>query len=51
MPDALPGTEFAEGVLPGADGGEFSDVFWSSRPQVGFEKTMSRKRTNASPRA
>ena len=25
MPDALPGTEFAKGVLPEADSGEFSD--------------------------
>ena len=31
MPDALPGTEFDEGVLPEADSGEFSDDLWSNR--------------------
>ena len=31
MPDALPGTEFAEGVPPEVDGGEFSDDLWSNR--------------------
>ena len=31
MPDALPGKEFAEGVLPEADSGEFPDGLWSNR--------------------
>ena len=30
-PDALPGTEFVEGVWPEADSGEFSDDLWSNR--------------------
>ena len=29
--DALPGTEFAEGVSPEADSGEFSDDLWSNQ--------------------
>ena len=49
MPDALPGTEYAEGVPPETDGGEFSDDLWSNRSQVGFGKTMSQPRTNLSP--
>ena len=31
MPDALPGTEFAEGVLSEADSGEFTDDLRSNR--------------------
>ena len=29
-PDALPGTEFAKGVQPEANSGEFSDDLWSN---------------------
>ena len=45
MPAALPGTEFAEGVPPEADGGEFSDGLWSDRSQVGSGRTIFRQRT------
>ena len=33
VPDALSGTEFAEGVPPEADSWEFSDDLWSNRSQ------------------
>lgn len=37
-PDTLPGTEFAEGVSPEADSGEFRDCFWSNRSNGRFRE-------------
>ena len=46
--DALPGTEFAEGVAPEADSGEFRTTYGATDRMVGFGKTISQQRTDES---
>ena len=46
---ARPGTEFAEGVSPEANSGEFRTAYGSTDRMVGFGSTIFLHRTNLSP--